>query len=114
SRRHGWGLNLFRHDCYQSRTLVGRNQVFGFLITLTLQKTDANQLLNDTGTGRRRSQTFALHLIRHFVRSGSFHSRKQRILGKVVDRKSTRLNSSHVSTSYAGLCLKKKKKSKWL
>src|SRR5207249_12310654 len=25
------------------------------------------------------------------------------------DRKSTRLNSSHVSTSYAGLCLKKKR-----
>ena len=62
---------------------MGRNQVFGFLITLTLQKTDANQLLNDTGTGRRRSQTFALHLIRHFVRTGSFHSRKQSILGKV-------------------------------
>ena len=41
---------------------MGRNQVFGFLITLTLQKTDANQLLNDTGTGRRRSQTFALRL----------------------------------------------------
>src|SRR5437868_12350411 len=29
----------------------------------------------------------------------------------VVDRKSTRLNSSHVSTSYAVLCLKKKKAS---
>src|SRR5438067_12200165 len=29
-----------------------------------------------------------------------------------VDRKSTRLNSSHVSISYAVFCLKKKKKSK--
>src|SRR3712207_8743500 len=27
-----------------------------------------------------------------------------------VDRKSTRLNSSHANISYAGLCLKKKKK----
>src|SRR5207249_2237511 len=30
--------------------------------------------------------------------------------GNVVDRKSTRLNSSHVSISYAVFCLKKKKK----
>src|SRR5688500_19349726 len=29
-------------------------------------------------------------------------------LGKVVDRKSTRLNSSHLVISYAGFCLKKK------
>src|SRR5699024_11892048 len=32
-----------------------------------------------------------------------------RILGDPRDRKSTRLNSSHVSISYAGFCLKKKK-----
>src|SRR5699024_12160319 len=31
-------------------------------------------------------------------------------LGKLKDRKSTRLNSSHVSISYAVFCLKKKKK----
>src|SRR5437868_7980401 len=31
------------------------------------------------------------------------------ILGKSEDRKSTRLNSSHVSISYAVFCLKKKK-----
>src|SRR5439155_27130633 len=30
--------------------------------------------------------------------------------GKVKDRKSTRLNSSHVAISYAVFCLKKKKK----
>src|SRR5699024_12760503 len=29
--------------------------------------------------------------------------------GEVADRKSTRLNSSHVSSSYAGVCVKKKK-----
>src|SRR5699024_12379354 len=29
-------------------------------------------------------------------------------VGGCIDRKSTRLNSSHVSTSYAGFCLKKK------
>src|SRR5690625_7701207 len=31
-------------------------------------------------------------------------------LGDVTDRKSTRLNSSHVAISYAVFCLKKKKK----
>src|SRR5437868_7276908 len=31
-------------------------------------------------------------------------------LGRALDRKSTRLNSSHVSISYAVFCLKKKKK----
>src|SRR4051812_40794037 len=30
--------------------------------------------------------------------------------GEIVDRKSTRLNSSHMSISYAVFCLKKKKK----
>src|SRR5690625_5868824 len=30
--------------------------------------------------------------------------------GKIKDRKSTRLNSSHVAISYAVFCLKKKKK----
>src|SRR5207249_10633330 len=34
------------------------------------------------------------------------------LLGKHIDRKSTRLNSSHVSISYAVFCLKKKKKKK--
>src|SRR5699024_11401467 len=32
--------------------------------------------------------------------------------GQIIDRKSTRLNSSHVSISYAVFCLKKKKKTK--
>src|SRR3712207_9425241 len=31
-------------------------------------------------------------------------------LGHAEDRKSTRLNSSHANISYAGFCLKKKKK----
>src|SRR5699024_11721133 len=33
---------------------------------------------------------------------------------KFIDRKSTRLNSSHVSISYAVFCLKKKKIEVWL
>src|SRR5439155_19227232 len=34
-------------------------------------------------------------------------------LGKPVDRKSTRLNSSHVAISYAVFCLKKKIRTRW-
>src|SRR5207249_10309078 len=34
------------------------------------------------------------------------------LAGEIADRKSTRLNSSHVSISYAVFCLKKKKKKK--
>src|SRR5437868_10720000 len=34
------------------------------------------------------------------------------VRGELADRKSTRLNSSHVSISYAVFCLKKKKKNK--
>src|SRR6266480_7006280 len=36
----------------------------------------------------------------------------RRALDRVEDRKSTRLNSSHMSISYAVFCLKKKKKTK--
>src|SRR5947209_11363746 len=40
---------------------------------------------------------------RHFLRMGF------RIVDKDIDRKSTRLNSSHANISYAVFCLKKKK-----
>src|SRR5690554_7062013 len=44
--------------------------------------------------------------------STSFISRPFRIRVPPPDRKSTRLNSSHVRISYAVFCLKKKKKKK--
>src|SRR5438067_9688835 len=45
------------------------------------------------------------------VRFGNFAA-QQKDVRRVVDRKSTRLNSSHVSISYAVFCLKKKKNKK--
>src|SRR6266496_5443567 len=39
-------------------------------------------------------------------------ARLEQLLGEFGDRKSTRLNSSHVEISYAVFCLKKKKKKK--
>src|SRR5947209_17371638 len=45
--------------------------------------------------------------------SGEHRPEMIRVLrGKLVDRKSTRLNSSHANISYAVFCLKKKKKIK--
>src|SRR5438874_9524075 len=38
------------------------------------------------------------------------HAAIRLVRGALVDRKSTRLNSSHVEISYAVFCLKKKKK----
>src|SRR5437868_1122076 len=49
---------------------------------------------------------FALY--RLMLRSRSFGRTDSRVSGSTKDRKSTRLNSSHVSTSYAVFCLKKK------
>src|SRR5699024_11636282 len=40
----------------------------------------------------------------------SDNARRRYAVGFAIDRKSTRLNSSHVSISYAVFCLKKKKK----
>src|SRR5699024_11439347 len=61
--------------------------------------------LRRTGTCRRRRRTGGA-LPEGEGRGG----RAARALGATADRKSTRLNSSHVSISYAVFCLKKKKK----
>src|SRR5690606_41506597 len=45
----------------------------------------------------------------HAVRHSGLGLLADRVHGLVVDRKSTRLNSSHVKISYAVFCLKKKK-----
>src|SRR5690606_42062611 len=42
--------------------------------------------------------------------AGAHHPAAPRVPGAAADRKSTRLNSSHVKISYAVFCLKKKKK----
>src|SRR3712207_7644243 len=54
-----------------------------------------------SGSWLNAVETFFSALTRKRIRRGSFHS--------LVDRKSTRLNSSHANISYAVFCLKKKK-----
>src|SRR5690625_6965144 len=38
------------------------------------------------------------------------YKKNEKVIFEIIDRKSTRLNSSHVAISYAVFCLKKKKK----
>src|SRR5439155_15375954 len=67
---------------------------------------------------QRRSASFALFTnadagtSRPILRQASLnHRRSSATCGsRTLDRKSTRLNSSHVAISYAVFCLKKKKK----
>src|SRR5437660_12100150 len=61
----------------------------------------------------RRSSDLALHyrqITRPVIRNPPIGDRAAGI--DRLDRKSTRLNSSHVAISYAVFCLKKKKKNK--
>src|SRR3712207_8859870 len=46
--------------------------------------------------------------------AGMFFCRRPEVLHTLLDRKSTRLNSSHANISYAVFCLKKKTKKKYL
>src|SRR5215203_6680954 len=57
-----------------------------------------------------RSLAHQLHLDR--IGNHQQLERGCKLAGRVLDRKSTRLNSSHANISYAVFCLKKKKKNK--
>src|SRR5438874_9395787 len=58
-----------------------------------------------SSAGARRSSSFISRSL------GSWHSKSSPVeTSHAADRKSTRLNSSHVEISYAVFCLKKKKK----
>src|SRR5439155_15354503 len=58
---------------------------------------------DDPGAARQRRLDDFLHVV---------EARREHEQGFDQDRKSTRLNSSHVAISYAVFCLKKKKKKK--
>src|SRR5437870_9105938 len=48
----------------------------------------------------------------HWQKNSLKETAQQSLFQGILDRKSTRLNSSHVAISYAVFCLKKKKKKK--
>src|SRR5207249_8111726 len=64
--------------------------------------------LDQAGRATRRAPGEAL--TSSIIPTGEIAGRRPRRSGGRRDRKSTRLNSSHVSISYAVFCLKKKKK----
>src|SRR3712207_8724211 len=57
----------------------------------------------------QRFRLFHLRKLRRVAREGLRIERERELLVVRVDRKSTRLNSSHANISYAVFCLKKKK-----
>src|SRR5207249_11015494 len=59
-------------------------------------------------TRHRPAAVFVAHDRRHYCPDASKHLRVIDVGHRASDRKSTRLNSSHVSISYAVFCLKKK------
>src|SRR5207249_12230910 len=86
----------------------------------TLSLHDALPILGDDEIGAAVGRTVRNHRRRRELRPAAGQADRQfevishenREIGLRQDRKSTRLNSSHVSISYAVFCLKKKKKKK--
>src|SRR5436309_5364644 len=74
-----------------------------------IQSATPSSVLTDVAQGRADVAISALS-IRADRRSGGLHRRLLRGRPGPEDRKSTRLNSSHVKISYAVFCLKKKNK----
>src|SRR5690625_6563597 len=111
---YGERLNSITHLIGAVLALVG----FGALLTISIQSQQPLMVLGFV--------VFGLSLIQLYTMSTLYHSlpfpRVKRIFQKLdhvsiylliagtyTDRKSTRLNSSHVAISYAVFCLKKKK-----
>src|SRR5438067_7204761 len=65
-----------------------------------------NEVVNGAPLGPERSRQLLEKLTNHGIHIVS----DVRFYSRTIDRKSTRLNSSHVSISYAVFCLKKKNK----
>ena len=56
------------------------------LLFLPFHKTVFDQLFNNVSSGGRCAKSFAFHLIAHILCSGTFHRRKQAVLGKMFGR----------------------------
>src|SRR6266540_4516932 len=90
----------------QARLVIG---VFAWSATLLSANTRAvilMFLLQVTGLCKTFGEVRAASDVCFEVRAGEIYG----LLGPNGDRKSTRLNSSHITISYAVFCLKKKKK----
>src|SRR5438874_8987519 len=62
------------------------------------------------GDAQRQKKDRSIHANNSFLGKSAGRNQRDNGLQPEIDRKSTRLNSSHVEISYAVFCLKKKKR----
>src|SRR5437899_9011543 len=89
-------------------TLFPYTTLFRSQLGIGIAVTDVEEQAGNGAVGRP-------HVARALVQRGvsaDINEAFERYLGRGRDRKSTRLNSSHLGISYAVFCLKKKKKKK--
>ena len=79
-------LNLFGHHRDKCLALVGRQQDFGFLVTLALQKAFLYQFFDGSSTSSWSADALTLCILWHTVRASCFHRVQQSILGEVFRR----------------------------
>src|SRR5690242_21553251 len=89
-----------RSTLFPYTTLFRSEQAYISLLNARAQYTAADLQL--------KANTESYHIVLEQIRIGAGSTLDQEQYDK--DRKSTRLNSSHMSISYAVFCLKKKKK----
>src|SRR5699024_12366081 len=105
-------LSFFNHlsptECY-TLSLHDALPIFSRLISQGIESSQSfsSELLNDpwSATDSWRINNVLQRTI-SLIKNDEIHT--VQLMRKGVDRKSTRLNSSHVSISYAVFCLKKK------
>src|SRR5690554_7367512 len=67
-------------------------------------------LLIDHANCEKKAATTGMNLMYKYTNHDELLKKMSQLAREELDRKSTRLNSSHVRISYAVFCLKKKKK----
>src|SRR5256885_16268943 len=94
-------------DCYLSHTYPSRLTIFFFLMIRRPPRSTLFPYTTLFRSRRHRDRRLREALEDARVARGGRRPRPER--EEAVDRKSTRLNSSHLVISYAVFCLKKKK-----
>ena len=79
-------MQPFRQNGDKGHRIFRGHELHSFLTLFSLQKAGGHQLFQNPGAGGRGSQTFSLGILRHIFLPGSFHRRKQRILGEMFGR----------------------------